>query len=121
MTLTTDMCVIRFSKGESISEELAEILDEVDLASMQFFAVPPERPTELHYHDFDEYWLFTEGSTIVTLRLSDGTKKDYEIGSYNMIATPKGVEHGHIPNETVKGFQFVSKVKANARNGHLYR
>ena len=71
---TTDLCVIRLDKGESISAELTGILDELDIASIQSFTVPPERPTELHYHDFDEYWLFTEGSTTVTLRLPDGTK-----------------------------------------------
>jgi len=118
---TTDVCVIRLSKGERISAELTEVLDEVNIASLHSFAVPPERPTELHYHDFDEYWLFTEGTTTVTLRLPDGTKKEYEIGPYDLIATPKGVEHGHIPNETVKGFEFVSKIKPGARLGHLER
>jgi len=121
MALTTDMCVIRLGKGESISNELAEILDEVDIASIHSFVVPLERPTELHYHDFDEYWLFTEGSTTVTLRLPDGTTKEYEIRPYELIATPKGVEHGHVPNETVKGFEFVSKIRNGIRHGHLYR
>jgi mannose-6-phosphate isomerase-like protein (cupin superfamily) len=118
---TTDVCVIRLSKGERISAELTEVLDEVSIASIHSFAVPPERPTGLHYHDFDEYWLFTEGTTTVTLRLPDGTKKEYEIGPYDLIATPKGVEHGHIPNETVKGFEFVSRIRPGARQGHLQR
>ncbi len=118
---TTDVCVIRLGKGERISEELAEVLDEINIASLHAFEVPPESPTELHYHDYDEHWLFTEGTTTVTLRLPDGTKKEYEIGPYDLIATPKGVEHGHIPNETVKGFEFVSKIKPGARMGHLYR
>ncbi len=121
MIATTDLCVIRLSKGEGISEELAEALDEVNIASIGSFVVLPEQPTELHYHDFDEYWLFTEGTTTVTLRLPDGTEKEYEIGPYDLIATPEGVEHGHIPNETVKGIQFVSKIKPGARQGHLYR
>ena len=122
MTLKTpDVCVIRLGKGERVSAELAEVLDEVNIASFHSFAVPPERPTELHYHDFDEYWLFTEGTTTVTLRLPDGTKKEYEIGPYDLIATPKGVDHGHIPKETVKGFEFVSKIRPGARQGHLQR
>ena len=118
---TTDLCVIRLGKGESISAELAETLAEVDIASIGYFVVPPERPTELHYHDFDEYWLFIEGKTTVILRLPDGTKKEYEIGPCDLVATPEGVEHGHIPDETVKGFQFVSKIRPGARQGHLYR
>ncbi len=121
MALTTDLCVIRLGSGERISAELAEILDEVNIASIGSFTVPPEQSTELHYHDYDEYWLFTEGTTTVTLRLPDGTKKEYAIGSYDLIATPKAVEHGHIPNETVKGIQFVSKIGPGARRGHLYR
>jgi len=121
VALTTDLCIIRLGKGERISAELAEILAEVDMASIGYFAVPPESPTELHYHDFDEYWLFTEGTTTVTLRLPDGTKKEYEIGPYDLIATPEGVEHGHIPKETVKGLQLVSKIRPGARQGHLYR
>jgi mannose-6-phosphate isomerase-like protein (cupin superfamily) len=121
MSLTTDLCVIRLGKGEHIPGELVGILDEVNIASIHAFTVPPKQPTELHYHDFDEYWLFTEGSTTVTLRLPDGTKKEYEIGPYDLIVTPKSVEHGHIPNETVKGFEFVSKIRQDARQGHLYR
>ncbi|HIE27301.1 TPA: hypothetical protein EYP66_08445 [Candidatus Poribacteria bacterium] len=118
---TTDVCVIRLGKGERISSELEAVLDEVNIASVHAFVVTPESPTELHYHDFDEYWLFTEGTTTVTLRLSDGTKKEYEVAPYDLIATPKGVEHGHIPNETVKGFEFVSKIRPGARQGHLQR
>ena len=118
---TTDVCVIRLGKGERISAELAEVLDEVNIASMHAFVVPPARPTELHYHDYDEYWLFTEGTTTLTLRLPDGTKKEYDIGPYDFVATPKSVEHGHIPNETIKGLQFVSKIRPGARTGHLQR
>ena len=121
MLKTPDLCVIRLKKGERMSPELAEILDEVNIASIHAFEVPPERPTELHYHDFDEYWLFTEGMTKVTLRLPDGTMEEYEIGPGDLIATPKGVEHGHIPNETVKGFEFSSKIRPGAKSGHLRR
>jgi len=119
MLKTPDLCVIRLKKGERMSSELAEILDEVNIASIHAFEVPPERPTELHYHDFDEYWLFTEGTTKVTLRLPDGTMEEYAIGPGDLIATPKGVEHGHIPNEAVKGFEFSSKIRPGARGGHL--
>jgi mannose-6-phosphate isomerase-like protein (cupin superfamily) len=118
---TTDLCVIRLGKGERISVELAGMLDEVDIASIGSFSIPKEQPTELHYHDFDEYWLFTQGSTTVILRLPDGTKQEYDINPHDLIVTPKGVEHGHIPNDTVKGIQFVSKIRSESRLGHLYR
>lgn len=121
MLKMTELCVIRLDKGEGISAELAKVLDEVDIASMGAFTIPVDQPTELHYHDYDEYWLFTEGSTTVTIRLPDGTKEEYNIGPSNLIVTPKGVEHGHVPNTVVKGIQFVSKIAPDARLGHLYR
>ena len=31
------------------------------MTTIGVFAVSKENPTELHYHDFDEYWYFTEG------------------------------------------------------------
>ena len=74
---------------------LADILDEVDIASIGSFSVPKEQPTEMHYHDFDEYWLFTEGSTTVILRLPDGIKQEYDIGPHDLIVTPRGVEYAY--------------------------
>ena len=116
-----DRCVVRIRDGERIRGVLAEALDPVDPQSLHEYVLPANADVELHYHDFDEYWLFTEGTTTVTLRMPDGTRKEYEIGPYDLIATPEGVEHGHIPNETVRGLQFVSKIRPGARRGHIYR
>jgi mannose-6-phosphate isomerase-like protein (cupin superfamily) len=121
MLKNTDVCVVRLDKGEGISAELAEILDEADIATFGAFTVTREQPTELHFHDYDEHWLFTEGSTTVTLRLPDGAAIEYDVEPNTLIVTPAGVEHGHVPKSTVKGVQFVSKIKPGARTGHLYR
>ena len=121
MLKNTDVCVVRLDKGEGISDEVVEILDEADIATFGAFTVTREQPTELHFHEHDEHWLFTEGSTTVTLRLPDGTAKEYDVGPNTLIVTPAGVEHGHVPKSTVTGVQFVSKIKPGARTGHLYR
>ena len=116
-----DLCIIRIGKGDRLNKELTRTLDPVDVETLHQFVVTPDKPTELHYHDFDEYWFFTEGRTVVTLLLPDGTKKEYGIGPGDLVVTPRGVEHGHIPHETVKGIEFISKKRPNAKPGHLYR
>lgn len=121
MAITTDMCVIRLSRGERIGKDLKQALDPADIGSIASFAVPKNRPTELHYHDYDEYWYFTEGVTSVTLRTSDGVSKSYRIGPGDLVVTPKGVEHGHTPDDIVKGIQWVSVIQPEARQGHLHR
>ena len=119
--MSTDVYVIRLSQGEKLGEDLQALLDTADMGSIGSFAVSKDRPTELHYHDFDEYWCFTEGTTTVTLRTPDGTSKSYRVGPGDLIVTPKGVEHGHVPDDGVKGIQWVSVIQPDARRGHLYR
>jgi mannose-6-phosphate isomerase-like protein (cupin superfamily) len=121
MNITTDDCVVRLTQGERISEKLAAVLDEVNIASLHAFAIPADRPTELHYHDFDEYWYFSDGTTTVTLRRPDGTSQNYAIGPGDLIVTPAGVEHGHVPDGPVKGLEWTSRIRPEARRGHLYR
>ena len=106
--MDTNLCVIRLSEGERIGDTLGKVLDTPDMTTIGAFAVSKENPTELHYHDFDEYWYFTEGTTTVTLRT-------------DFVVTPKGVEHGHTPDDVVKGVQWVSVIHPDARRGHLHR
>ena len=108
--MKTDIYVVRLSDGERVGEKVKPLLDPVDMGSIGHFAVSKDQPTELHYHDFDEYWYFTEGTTTVTLRTPDGTSQSYQIGPGDLVVTPKGVEHGHIPDDTVKGIQWVSVI-----------
>ena len=73
--MDTNFCVIRLSEGERIGDTLGKVLDTPDMTTIGAFAVSKENPTELHYHDFDEYWYFTEGMTTVTLRTADGQSR----------------------------------------------
>lgn len=110
MDINLDSCVIRLAKGERISSELAEVLDEIDVTTIHFYEISVTRPTKLHHHEYDEYWLFTEGNTTVTLRSSDGEEKTYKVSAGDLIATPKGIWHGHVPSTTVKGIEFASVI-----------
>jgi len=119
--IALDACVVRLGQGERVSPELASKLGEIDARSIHIFALPPDSPAGLHYHDFDEYWLFIEGTTTVSLRSEDGTTKQYQVGPGDLIATPKGVEHGHAPKTPTRYVQFSSKVGPGSRPGHLQR
>ena len=55
--MRTDIYVVRLSDGERVGEEVKSLLDPVDMGSIGHFAVSKDQPTELHYHDFDEYWV----------------------------------------------------------------
>ena len=119
--METNLCIIHLGEGERVSRTLGNVLDTPDVTTIGPFTVSKDRPTELHYHDFDEYWFFTEGTTIVTLRTADGQSESYRIGPGDLVITPKGVEHGHIPDDVVKGVQWVSVIHPDARRGHLHR
>jgi len=121
MVIDLDRCVVRLNRHGKISAELAKILDPADMAGIQWFRISPDRPTEKHYHDYDEYWLFTSGETVVTLRREDGTSNQFEVSGGTLIVTPRGVEHGHRPRTEMEGYQWCSVLRAGARKGHLQR
>lgn len=121
MISATRLCIVRLRERERMPQELAEVLDEVDISSIDEYVLPANTPVELHYHQFDEYWLFTEGSPTVTLRLPDGTTDVYKLGSGDLVVTLRGTEHTLAADHTVKYFQFSSKIRPGARKGHLTR
>lgn len=121
MVDTPDLCIIRLRAGERVSPELGALLDPVDMTSMHEYVLPAHTPVELHYHDMDEYWLFTEGHPLVTLRLPDGTQQAYALGPGDLAATLRGVEHTLHADHTLRYFQFTSVRRSDARSGHLTR
>jgi mannose-6-phosphate isomerase-like protein (cupin superfamily) len=121
MVTSPDFCIVRLRAGERMSKELAALLDPVDMASMHEYLLPARTPVELHYHDFDEYWLFTEGKPAVTLRLPDGTMRVYHLEPGDMVATLRGVEHTLFADHALRYFQFSSVRRPDARSGHLTR
>ena len=121
MITNPDLCIAKLRAGERVSEALAIHLDPVDMTSMHEYVLPANTFVELHYHDFDEYWLFTEGHPEITLRLPDGTTKVYTLGPGDLVATLHGVEHTLSADHTLRYFQFSSALRPDARTGHLIR
>ncbi len=119
--METRHCIIRLGNGERVPDVLEAFLDTPDMTTIGHFTVSNEHPTELHYHDYDEYWYFTEGKTTLTLRTADGNRASYRVGAGDFVITPKGVEHAHTPDDVVKGIQWVSVIPPGARQGHLHR
>lgn len=121
MITSPDICIVRMRAGERVPAELAALLDPVDMPSMHEYVLPANTPVELHYHDVDEYWLFTEGHPLVTLRLPDGTTGVYHLNPGDMAATLRGVEHTLSADHPLRYFQFTSVRRPDARSGHLVR
>ena len=89
MDITVDMCVIKLARKERISPQLSEILDEIDIPSFHEYMLPPNTPVELHYRDFDEYWLFREGIPTVTLKTPRWDKEGLSIRSRRARSRPQ--------------------------------
>lgn len=128
-SLTPDECkgleprmfVVNHGGGEALSAEVRALLDRVDTGSFHCWMLPKEKPTELHYHDRDEYWAWVKGSSLVTIRLPDGRRSEFEVGPGWIVYCVRGVEHGHRPIEDWGCFEWTSVPRTGARAGHLYR
>jgi len=121
MNLRPEDCVARLGRGEGLSKAVCAVLDPPDMSSIGFFDIGFGGETELHFHDHDEYWLFTEGRTRLRLRMPDGLMKEFDIEPYTLIATPKDVEHGHVPQTDVKGLEWIGPVRSGGAFGHHTR
>ncbi|MBI4531780.1 MAG: hypothetical protein HY709_09670 [Candidatus Latescibacteria bacterium] len=114
-----DLCIIRASRGERISQELGRFLDPVDPTTIHEYVLPANTPVELHYHDFDEYWLFRSGEPLITLRAPNGTIRQYQLSPGDMVACLHGVAHTLAADHDLVYFQFSSVRREGARGGHL--
>ena len=115
------LCVVRIQNGERITGLLAELLNPVDPESLHQYRLPANADVELHYHDFDEYWLFTSGHPKVTLRLPMGVTKTVPLEPGDMVACVRGVEHTLAADHELVYFQFSSVLEGGERGGHLTR
>lgn len=114
-------CVVHLGRGERIGEVLAGLLKPVDARTMHQYRLPAKAQVELHYHDFDEYWLFTEGRPLVTLRSPAGVKKEYQLEPGDLVACVRGVEHTLWADHELVYFQWISILEGGERPGHLQR
>ena len=115
------LCVVHIGKGERITGLLAELLNPVNSESFHEYRLPANADVELHYHDYDEYWLFTAGTPKVTLRLPTGVTKIVQLEPGDMVACVRGVEHTLWADHELVYFQFSSLLEGGERRGHLIR
>jgi len=118
---TPRMFAVNHSAGEKLDARVAQWLDPIEYKSVGCWYLDKNAKTELHFHDFDEYWLWIKGRTELTLRLPDGRADTFEIGPGWIVYCVRGVEHGHTPAEDWGCYQFNSVVAAEARGGHLHK
>jgi mannose-6-phosphate isomerase-like protein (cupin superfamily) len=115
------LCIVRLGRGERVSEGLALLLSPIDPATMHQYRLPPNTDVELHYHDFDEYWVFLSGRPKVTLRSAAGTTEQYQLEPGDMVACRRGVEHTLWADHELIYLQFSSVRGGWEREGHLRR
>ena len=115
------LCVVHIGKGERITGLLGELLNPVNSESFHEYRLPANSDVELHYHDYDEYWLFTVGTPKVTLRLPTGITKIVQLEPGDMVACVRGVEHTLGADHELVYFQFCSVLEGGERHGHLIR
>ena len=87
------LCIVRTGRGERVSQELAGLLNPVDPATFHRFRLRANADVELHCHDVDEYWWFTEGNPKVTLRSPTGVVKEFALEPGDMVACEIGRAH----------------------------
>ena len=115
------MFAVNHSAGEKLSDAVSRWLDPVDINAMHHWDLGKEDSTKLHYHDFDEYWLWSKGCTTLNIRLPDGRSDTFDIGPGWVVYCVRGVEHGHNPSEDWGCYEFTSLTREGSRDGHLFR
>jgi mannose-6-phosphate isomerase-like protein (cupin superfamily) len=115
------LCVVRLGKGERVPAELRALLNPVDPGSFHEYRLPANSEVELHFHDFDEYWLFTAGFPQVTLRSPCGAIRQFDLEPGDMVACVRGVEHTLWADHELVYFQYTSVLAGDERPGHLTR
>jgi mannose-6-phosphate isomerase-like protein (cupin superfamily) len=115
------LCVVRLGKGERVNPELAALLNPVAPGTFHEYRLPANSDVELHFHDYDEYWLFTTGRPVVTLRAPSGVTREFQLEPGDMVACLRGVEHTLRADHELIYFQYSSMQTGGERPGHLTR
>jgi len=115
------VCVVRIRHGERASGKLGELLNPVDPKTLHEYRLPARTDVELHFHDVDEYWLFTSGRPKVTLESPSGVRKEFLLEPGDMVACVRGVAHTLWADHELVYFQFCSVPEGGERSGHLTR
>lgn len=113
--------LVRLDRKEGIPPHVAEILDPPPTPHFAHFDLPAGLEVKLHFHDYDEHWMFASGTSDARIRLPDGRSLAFETCPGLMVVTPKGLEHGHVLRTPMTGFEMIGARRDGVRPGHLYR
>lgn len=120
--LEPNMFIVNHLAGEKLAPEVQKLLDPPQMETMHYWDKEKEQATELHYHDYDEYWTWAKGRTLIEIRLPDGRRDKIEIGLGSIVYCVRGVEHGHAPLDDWGCFEWIGANRPDARVGkHLIR
>jgi mannose-6-phosphate isomerase-like protein (cupin superfamily) len=115
------MFAVNHAVQEKLLPQIAAWLDPTDSGTFHYWDLTKTQMPELHFHDFDEYWIWSKGRTMLTLRLPDGRSDTFEIGPGWIVYCVRGVEHAHKPLEDWACYECISTVRPGTRPGHLLR
>jgi mannose-6-phosphate isomerase-like protein (cupin superfamily) len=115
------ICVVRLGRGERVSAALRALLNPVDPGTFHEYRLPANTKVELHFHDYDEYWVFQSGRPRVTLRSPSGVTRDFDLEPGDMVACVRGVEHTLWADHELVYLQYSSVLTGEERPGHLIR
>jgi mannose-6-phosphate isomerase-like protein (cupin superfamily) len=91
--------------------------DWCDVTAAGIFRLAGSGRFDRHYHDCNEYWLFTRGKAKVW---SEG--REYYVRAGDILCTRAGDEHDILEiYEPIEGFYFEDALKEGGRSGHLHR
>lgn len=119
--LEPEMFIVDHGAGEQPDERIQRLKSPLDGDGLHCWFLAKEKATALHYHDYDEYWAWMKGRSVVTIRLPDGRSGKFEVGPGQVVHCVRGVEHGHEPLEDWGCYEWRSVIEPDARKGHLKR
>ncbi|HEY3079082.1 MAG TPA: hypothetical protein VGM69_04180 [Chloroflexota bacterium] len=114
-----DLCIVHTRAGGRVPPALAALLDPVDPATFHEYVLPAGKAVELHRHDHDEYWWFTDGSPTVTLWSEAAGAREYLLQPGDLVACVRGIAHTLRADHALSYYQFSSVRRPGARPGHL--
>ena len=99
------------NKGWVMQADLSEAVQE-EIIHIGIFGPS----TELHYHDFNEYWYVLQGTAKV---VTEGQEHEVKVGGF--IITMMGDEHSCNGSLDFKAMCIGGKLRGKKRHGHLHR
>jgi hypothetical protein len=107
---------VNHGAGETLEARVARLLDPVAPSTLHSWSLARAQATELHFHEYDEHWLWSAGRTLLELRLPDGRGERFAIGPGWVVYCVRGIEYGHVPLDDWACFECTGVLREGARD-----